>query len=95
MRTKLKKMTALLLAIAMLMMLNFPSGIFGNIGFGLTANAEDAITFKALAGTEGASGENYDMLVDGNKASGKWCVASFSSAYIVFKASEPIYVNGS
>ncbi|MCI5893411.1 MAG: hypothetical protein MRZ66_08445 [Clostridiales bacterium] len=96
-------MTALLLAVAMLTLLNFPSGIFGNIGIGLTANAEDntetstgisTITFTALDGTEGATGENYDKLIDGDKTSTKWCVTKFSSAYIVFKASERIFVDG-
>ncbi|MGN0155851.1 MAG: hypothetical protein ACI39N_01265, partial [Lachnospiraceae bacterium] len=60
----------------------------------LMANAENTITFKELDGTKGADGENYDKLVDGKKTSGKWCVTNFSSAYIVFKASERIYVDG-
>ena len=86
----------------MAMLLNFSSGLFASIGFGLTANAEDdtetsTITFKELDGTQGATGENYDKLIDGNKTSTKWCVTSFSnhsSVYIVFKASDRIFVDG-
>ena len=41
MTTKFKKPIALLLAVAIAMLLNFPSGLFEGIGIGLTANAED------------------------------------------------------
>ena len=108
MTTKFKKPIALLLAVAIAMLLNFPSGLFAGIGIGLTANAENdtqtstetsTITFTALDGTASTNTtENYDKLIDGNKMSGKWCVTSFSShsngVYIVFKASERIFVDG-
>lgn len=107
MTTKLKKPIALLLAVTMAMLLNFPSGLFASIGIGLTANAENntetsteisTITFTPLDGTAGTSTtENYDKLIDG-QTSTKWCVTSFSDhssgVYIVFKASERIYVDG-
>ena len=107
MTTKLKKPIALLLAVTMAMLLNFPSGLFSSIGIGLTANAENntetstetsTITFTPLDGTAGANtAEDYDKLIDG-KTSTKWCVTSFSDhssgVYIVFKASERIFVDG-
>ena len=105
MTTKFKKPIALLLAVAIAMLLNFPSGLFAGIGIGLTANAENntetstetsTITFTALDGTAGTNTtENYDKLIDG-QTSTKWCVTKLSSpisVYIVFKASERLFVN--
>lgn len=53
-----------------------------------------AVTFTALDGTPGAPKENYPNLIDGK--SDKWCVEGFneSSAYIIFKASDAISING-
>ena len=91
---KLRKTLALLLAVIMAMITNFPSGLFPGIDIGLTVYAEEAITFEALDGTLGACDEeNCEMLIDGDPFT-KWCVTKFSNAYIVFKASEPIYVKG-
>lgn len=47
MTTKFKKPIALLLAVAIAMLLNFPSGLFTSIGIGLTANAEDTLVIMS------------------------------------------------
>lgn len=53
------------------------------------AQAQD-VTLTALSGTTGAgSSEDYASLVDG-RPSTKWCVTSFTGAYVVFKASEAV-----
>ena len=100
MTRKLKRPIAFLMSLAMVMalLLNFPAGVLGSDG---------NVTFTALDGTTGTQGdrsaEDYPMLIDG-KYSGeseddysKWCVGDFNSstgAYIVFKASEAVKVNG-
>ena len=90
---KLRRSIAFLMAVIMAMIFHFPSGLFPDIG--LTAYAQETITLSPLDGTEGVSDdENYKKLIDGDKTSTKWCVTNFSSAYIVFQASEPISVNG-
>ncbi len=100
MTRKLKRPIAFLMSLAMVMamLLNFPAGVLGSDG---------NVTFTALDGTTGTQAysddEDYPMLIDG-KYSGeseedysKWCVGDFNSstgAYIVFKASAAVKVNG-
>lgn len=49
--------------------------------------------YVAMEGTEGNSGEEYTNLVDGDINS-KWCVTSFSKAYVIFKAPKSTSVSG-
>lgn len=52
--------------------------------------ASASVTFTAIDGTAGNSGESYDKLLD-NSNETKWCVSSFSgSAHVVFKASKSV-----
>lgn len=65
--------------------------------FGLlppVALADEGVTFTAITGTTGANdNEGYAKLFDGNSAT-KWCVTNFTSAYVIFKASEAMAVTG-
>ena len=65
--------------------------------FPMTAFAYEGVTFTAIDGTRGASTaggtENCDKLFDGDLET-KWCVTSFSSAYVVIEASSAIKVSG-
>ena len=57
-------------------------------------NTVEGLTYTAKEGTSGANtSESYDKLFDG-KTSTKWCVTSFSSAYVVLQSSEAGYVKG-
>lgn len=47
------------------------------------------VTLNPVAGSPGFSNEGFDKLVDG-KPDTKWCVGSFTEAYIVMKASEAV-----
>uniref|UniRef100_UPI0034E97B76 GLUG motif-containing protein n=1 Tax=Ruminococcus flavefaciens TaxID=1265 RepID=UPI0034E97B76 len=101
--TQVKKTTAFLPVVAMVlsMLLYFPGGTFSTYS-GLKASAE-GVTFTATVGTAGVAAdgsEGYASLIDGKYSStdtsdySKWCVTNFSSAYIIFSASEPILVTG-
>ncbi len=101
--TQVKKTTAFLSVVAMVlsMLLYFPGGTFSTYS-GLKASAE-GVTFTATVGTAGVAAdgsEGYASLIDGKYSStdtsdySKWCVTNFSSAYIIFSASEPILVTG-
>ncbi|MGN0523939.1 MAG: CUB domain-containing protein, partial [Eubacterium sp.] len=85
-KTVVKKLLCVLLSVLMLVSV-LPT----------TAFAYEGVTFTALDGTAGASTaggtENYDKLIDGTMDT-KWCVTSFSSAYIVIEASSAIKVSG-
>ncbi len=79
----------------------FPDGTFESV-FTLNASADEgttpttstAVTFTAVAGSpKGNADEGYANLFDGNTAT-KWCCDSFSSCYVILKASEPIKVAG-
>ena len=94
---RLKKGLAMLLSIAMVV------GVLPGAGT-VKVSAEEGeasgseVTFTATAGTKGVSdSENYGKLIDGlytSENGTKWCVKGFSSAYIIFESSEPVYVNG-
>ncbi|MBO7172243.1 MAG: hypothetical protein J6V52_04740 [Bacteroidaceae bacterium] len=47
------------------------------------------VTLNPVAGSPGFTNESFDKLVDG-KPETKWCVGSFTEAYIVLKASEAV-----
>ena len=47
------------------------------------------VTLNPVAGSPGFANEGFDKLVDG-KPETKWCVGSFTEAYIVMKASEAV-----
>ena len=49
---------------------------------------DESVTFTAISGLEGYSGESYDKLFDGNTKT-KWCVStSKGTMYVVFQASK-------
>lgn len=53
-----------------------------------------SVAFSALDGApEGYSDETYSNLLDGT-ASTKWCCSFTNPSYVIFKASQPIYVDG-
>ncbi|MGN0573848.1 MAG: beta strand repeat-containing protein, partial [Acutalibacteraceae bacterium] len=61
-----------------------------------TSAAEDKgnISLSAVTGNpSGSSNEGYANLFDGNTGS-KWCCSFSGSAYVIFKASEPVKVSG-
>lgn len=95
---KLRKSLSILLSLAMVV------GLLPGVGT-MQVSAEETSTtasvkFSALDGapegnySEQWGDERYPMLLDGT-ATTKWC-CSFEdgSAYVIFKASQPIYVNG-
>ena len=97
-QSKLKKGLAILLTATMVV------GLLPGVGT-MQVSAEETSTtasvkFSALYGNPEGNysqewgDERYPMLLDG-KASTKWC-CSFDDgrAYVIFKASQPIYVNG-
>lgn len=86
-----KRIFSIILSLIMILsMLCLPSGLFGNTGFGLTAHAATTgVTFKAVDGTS----SSYNRLVD-NKIGTIWVCDFAGSAYVVIKASEPVYVSG-
>lgn len=87
-------LSAVVMVIAML--LYFPGGIFSNISFGLKASAEGTtndLTLSAVAGEpKGLTNEEYTELFD-NDTGTKWCCNFSGSAYVIFKASEPVKVS--
>ncbi|MGN0527366.1 MAG: discoidin domain-containing protein, partial [Acutalibacteraceae bacterium] len=96
MHLKLKFKKILCLALSVLMLTSFlQTAVSATDSDG--TGSEDTVTFTALDGTAGASSaggtENFDKLIDGDTDT-KWCVTSFSSAYIVIEASSAISVSG-
>ena len=97
-RAQTKKITAFLSVVAMVlsMLLYFPSGTFGDIDIGLKASAEGTttdFTLSAVIGNpKGISNEDYTKLFDNNTGT-KWCCNFSGSAYVIFKASEPVKVS--
>ena len=55
--------------------------------------AAESTGYTVLAGSGGNSGEEHGKLVDGDIKT-KWCMNSFTSAYIVFKTSNAVNVSG-
>ena len=93
-----KKITAVLTAVTIIfsMLLYFPSGTISNISFGLTASAAEItndLTLSAVTGDpKGYTNEGYANLFDGDTGT-KWCCNFSTSAYVIFKASEPVMVS--
>ncbi len=90
---KIKRFVSLLLVMTLCLTL-FP---LSPLSFSAAADETDAVTFTALEGTSGVSGESYDKLLDGKKTASngtKWGVSDFNGAYIVFKASKIVVVTG-
>ncbi|WP_317336791.1 GLUG motif-containing protein, partial [uncultured Ruminococcus sp.] len=90
-----KRIFSIMLSLLMVlsMLLYFPGGTFSNMGFGLKANAEgntNDFTLSAVTGDpKGNSNEKYTNLFDGDTGT-KWCCGFSGSAYVIFKASEPV-----
>lgn len=85
-----QKFFALFLMVALLFSCMTNSVVFASTG----------VTFTAVDGTAGNTGENYTNLVD-NNTNTKWCVnngdeasSRFDGAYVVIAASQKIVVNG-
>ena len=97
-RSKLRKGLAILLSLAMVV------GLVPGVGT-MKVSAEESsateetgtaagITYTPLAGDpKGFSGEEYSNLLDGT-ADTKWCCSFTNPSYVIFKTSEPVYVNG-
>lgn len=79
-----KQILSIILAVCMVIAL-VPQAAFA---------AEAGRTYTALAGTgEKDSNEGYVKLLDG-RTDTKWCVTSFSDAYIIFKTSTAVKASG-
>ncbi|MDD6269178.1 MAG: hypothetical protein PUA84_03885, partial [Oscillospiraceae bacterium] len=95
MTSKIKRTFAIFSAMVMClaMLLYLPSGTFSKTDFGLTAGAEgtaDSLTLSAVTGNPyGNKNEDYKKLFDNNTGT-KWCFDFSGSAYVIFKAPEPV-----
>ena len=100
---RLRKGLAMLLSIAMVLGLMPGAGSMKVSAEESSATEETGtaagITYTPLAGnpegnySEQWGDERYSMLLDGT-ADTKWCCSFTNPSYVIFKTSEPVYVNG-
>ena len=64
---------------------------------GGSTSSQNEVTFTVSGGTPGFANEGPDKLIDGKYTKDnftKWCCSFSNSAYAVFSASEPVFING-
>ena len=64
---------------------------------GGSTSSQNEVTFTVSGGTSGFANEGPDKLIDGKYTKDnftKWCCSFSNSAYAVFSASEPVFING-
>ena len=99
-RGKWKKTLALLVSLAMLlgMMPDLTLTAVKAAAEENTAESTQTVTFEGIDGTSGCSyGEGYESLFDGKYTESdgtKWCCDFSDSAYVVIKASAPVWISG-
>ncbi len=99
-RGKWKKTLALLVSMAMLlgMMPDLTLTAVKAAAEGNAAESTQTVTFEGIDGTSGCGyGEGYESLFDGKYTESdgtKWCCDFSDSAYVIIKASEPVWIGG-